>query len=289
MTARSAARSAVGPMVAAAIEQNEPPDRRLVDDDLAEHFLPTRMRWLVAATRWSPLRRVLIAATERSRPGVWANLTCRKSFVGDKLDDALGEIDAVVILGSGLDTRAYQLTRRVRIPIFEVDLPVAIARKVTTVRHVLGTLPLSVRLAALDFERDDVLTALAEHGYHTDYRTFFIFEGVTHYLTADAVGKTLEGLRAAASGSRLVFTYLRRDAVDDTSFATRPPRRWFRRRRRAWRFGLDPAEAGGFLAAHGWRLVEQVGPDELQKHYIAPAGRTLAASDIAWSAYAEKQ
>lgn len=52
-------------------------------------------------------------------------------------------------------------------PVFEVDLPVNIARKAKTVRRVLGELPLSVRLVALDFEHDDLLTALAEHGYRT--------------------------------------------------------------------------------------------------------------------------
>ena len=63
-----------------------------------------------------------------------------------------------------MDTRPYLLTRRVRIPVFEVDLPVNIARKLETVRRVLGGPPLSVRLVALDLERDDLLTSLAEHG-----------------------------------------------------------------------------------------------------------------------------
>lgn len=290
MTTRNAARTAVAPLLLAAVEQNEPPDRRLVDDDLAEHFLPTRLQWLATATRLSPLRRLLITASERSQPGVWANRTCRKSFVGDKLDEALDGIDAVVVLGAGLDTRAYQLTRRVQIPFFEVDLPAGIARKAATVRHVLGTLPLSVRLVALDFERDDVLTALAEHGHHTDYRTFFICESVTQNLTANAVRKTMAGLRAAAPGSRLVFTYIRPDLLDDDT--RRGPRalykRW-RQRRRAGQFGLDPDEVAGFLADYGWRLVEQAGPEQLQKRYIEPTERNLTAGDMVWSAYAEKQ
>ena len=141
-------------------------------------------------------------------------MACRKHFIDDKLNEALDDIDAVVILGAGLDTRAYRVTRQVRIPVFEVDQPVNIARKADAVRRVLGELPLSVRLVPLDFERDDLLTALAEQGYRTDYRAFFIWEGVTQYLTEDGVRRTLEGLRAAAPGSRLVFTYVRRDFID---------------------------------------------------------------------------
>jgi methyltransferase (TIGR00027 family) len=274
MARNPAAQTAFGPMVLAAVEHNEPPGRRLVDDDLAELFLPAPLRWLVAATRFTPARRLMVRASEWSGPGLWANLACRKRFIADKLTEALADINAVVILGAGLDTRGYRLTRQVRIPVFEADLPVNIARKAKTVRRVLGEAPLSVRLVALDFERDDLLTALAEHGYHTDYRAFFICEGVTQYLTEAGVRRTLEGLRAAAPGSRLVFTYVRRD--------------FMRKRKQLWQFGLDPDEVAGFIAEYGWRLVEQAGPDELVQRYVEPAGRKLKASELEWSAFAEK-
>jgi methyltransferase (TIGR00027 family) len=289
MARNPAAQTAFGPMVLAAVEQNEPPDRRLVDDDLADLFLPVGLRLLVGATRWAPVRRALIRASEWTGRGLWANLACRKRFIGDKLQEALGDIDAVVILGSGLDTRPYRLTRQVRIPVFEVDLPVNIARKAETVRRVLGGPPLSVRLVALDLERDDLLTALAEHGYRTEYRAFFICEGVTQYLTEATVRRTLEGLRAAAPGSRLVFTYVRRDFIDGTNrYGTRTLYRTVRQRKQLWHFGLQPDEVARFIGEYGWRLVEQAGPDELVHRYIEPTGRKLKASQLEWSAYAEK-
>jgi methyltransferase (TIGR00027 family) len=289
MARNSVAETAFGPMVLAAVEQNEPPGRRLVDDDLADLFLPAPLRWLVAATRLAPIRRLMIRGSEFTGPGLWANLACRKRFIADKLNDALGDIDAVVILGAGLDTRAYVLTRQVRIPVFEVDLPVNIARKAKTVRRVLGGPPLSVRLVALNFERDDLLTSLAEHGYRTDYRVFFVCEGVTQYLTEGGVRRTLEGLRAAAPGSRFVFTYVRRDFIDGSNrYGTRTLYRNVRQRRQLWHFGLEPDEVADFLAEYGWRLVEQAGPDELVQRYVEPTGRTLKASQLEWSAYAEK-
>jgi methyltransferase (TIGR00027 family) len=289
MTRNPAAQTAFGPIVLAAVEQNEPPDRRLVDDDLAVLFLPAPLRWLVGATRWGPARRLMIRGSEFTGPGLWVNMACRKRFIDDKLKEALDDIDAVVILGAGLDTRAYRLTRRVRIPVFEVDLPVNIARKAKTVRRVLGGPPLSVRLVALDFERDDLLTSLAEHGYRTDYRVFFVCEGVTQYLTEDGVRRTLEGLRAAAPGSRLVFSYVRRDFIDGTNrYGTRTLYRNVRERQQLWRFGLEPDEVAGFIADYGWRLVEQAGPDEFVQRYVEPTGRKLNASQLEWSAYAEK-
>jgi methyltransferase (TIGR00027 family) len=289
MVRNPVAQTAFGPMVLAAVEQNEPPDRRLVDDDLADLFLPAPLRGLVAATRVAPIRRLMIRGSEFTGPGLWVNMACRKRFIDDKIAEALDAIDAVVILGAGFDTRPYRLTRQVRIPVFEVDLPVNIARKAKTVRRVLGDPPLSVRLVALDFERDDLLTALAEHGYHTDYRAFFICEGVTQYLTEDGVRRTLQGLRVAAPGSRFVFTYVRRDFIDGTNLYRTPTLyRNTRERQQLWHFGLQPDEVAGFIGEYGWRLVEQAGPDEFVQRYVEPTGRKLNASQLEWSVYAEK-
>jgi methyltransferase (TIGR00027 family) len=289
MARNPAAQTAFGPMVLAAIEQHEPPGRRLVDDDLAARFLPAPTRWLVAATQLAPLRHLLIGAMDRSGPGLWANLACRKQYIADKLTEARDNIDALVVLGAGLDTAAYRLARATQIPIFEVDQPVNIARKAATVRRVLGEVPKSVQLVPLDFERDDLLTALAERGYRLDHRSFFIWEGVTQYLTADAVGATLEGLRPVASGSRLVFTYIRRDFIDGANlYGAKTLYRKVRQRQQLWHFGLQPDEVGQFLARYGWRLVEQAGPEQIVQRYVEPAGRNLTASQIEWTVYAER-
>jgi methyltransferase (TIGR00027 family) len=276
-------------MVLAAMEQSEPPGRRLVDDDLAARFLPAPTRWLVTATPPTLMRRLMMAAMDRDGPGLWANFACRKRYIADKVTEALDSVDAVVVLGAGLDTLAYRLARKSHIPIFEVDQPVNIERKATAVRRVLGQLPSSVQLVPLDFERDDVLTVLVERGYRTDWRTFFIWEAVTQYLSADAVHATLESLRPAASGSRLVFTYVRRDFIDGVNFyGAKQLYRRFRQRQQLWHFGLQPEEVAAFLAEHGWRLIEQLGPEQIVQRYLEPTGRNLTASQVEWSAYADK-
>jgi methyltransferase (TIGR00027 family) len=276
-------------MVLAAMEQTEPAERRLVDDDLAARFLPAPTRWLVTGTPPKLMRRLMIAAMERDGPGLWANFACRKRYIADKVTEALDSIDAVVVLGAGLDTLAYRLARQTGIPIFEVDQPVNIERKTKAVRRVLGEVPSSVQLVPLDFERDDALTVLAERGYRSDARTFFIWEGVTQYLSPDAVHATLESLRPAASGSRLVFTYVRGDFIDGINlYGAQQLYHRFRQRQQLWHFGLRPEEVGAFLAEHGWRLVEQLGPEEIVQRYVEPTGRNLTASQVEWSAYADK-
>jgi methyltransferase (TIGR00027 family) len=289
MARNPAAQTAFGPMVQVAIEQYEPPHRRLVSDDLALSILPPGQRALVHAMRWKPLRRLTIAAGERAVPGSWSLITCRKRFIDDKLTEAMGNIDAVVVLGAGMDTKAYRLARRSDAEVFEVDLPVNIARKRAAVQRAIGAAPASVRLVPLDFEHDDLIGALTGQGYRRDARTFFIWEGVTQYLTEDAVRATLTALQGAPAGSRLAFTYVRKDFIDGADmYDSAILYKRFRQRQQVWRFGLDPGAVSGVIAQYGWRLVEQAGPDYFLDHYLRPTGRNLGASQLEWSVYAEK-
>ncbi|MDG5484044.1 SAM-dependent methyltransferase [Mycolicibacterium gadium] len=283
------AQTAFGPMVLAAVEHHEAPKRRLVDDDLARAFLPAGLRGLVSATRLAPLRRLMIGATERAGRGLWANLACRKRFIDETLDDALPDIDAVVILGAGMDTMPYRLARRSDVPVYEVDLPVNIERKKAAVRRVLGETPPSIRLVPMDFERDDLAAELTRAGHRDGDRTFFVWEGVTQYLTADAVHATFEYLRSTAPSSRLVFTYVRRDFIEGTNlYGARSAYRRFREKQQLWKFGLNTDEIAAFVARYGWRLIEQAGPDYFLRNYVEPSGRKLTASPLEWTAYAEK-
>jgi len=283
-----AAQTAFGPMVQVAIEQYEPPGRRLVDDDLARAILPAGQRALVGALRVSPLRRLTVSAGERSVPGAWALITCRKRFIDDKLAAALDDVDTVVILGAGMDTRGYRLARRSGVPVFEVDLPVNIARKKAAL-HRIGKVPESLHLVAVDFERDDLFASLARHGLQSDARSFFVMEGVTQYLAEEAVAATFAALETAAAGSRLVFTYVRKDFIDGrNTYGAELLYKRFRQRRQVWKFGIEPGDVADFIAEYGWTLVEQAGPDYYQKHYLNPAGRDLAASELEWAVHAEK-
>ena len=289
MAPNTEAQTAFGPMVLSAVEHQEAPERRLVDDELAVAFLPAALRLFVAATRFAPVRRGVIGASERTGPGLWATLAGRKRYLDDNLAKAIGGLDAVVILGAGFDTRAYRLARHHDLPVFEVDQPVNIERKRKVVARALGTPPPSVRLVAVDFERDDLMAALSSQGYRAEYRTFFAWEGVTQYLTESAMRATLAQLARAARGSRLDFTYVQRDFIDGTELYGAPMLyRRMRRRRQVWKFGLAPESVAEFLAPYGWRLLEQAGPDVLMERYVRPAGRNLTASQLEWSAYAEK-
>jgi methyltransferase (TIGR00027 family) len=288
--AHPVAETAVGPMTIVAVEQYEPAVQRLVHDDLAYHFLPSGVQRIVRLARWRPMRNLLIGVTEKTAHGIWGSMLCRKRFIDDRLCKSAAEIEAVVILGAGLDTRAYRLDALKHLPVFEVDLPENVAFKQARLRELHQPHPDRLQLVPVDFERQDLAAALAERDFRTTGRTFFIWEAVTQYLTEGAVRATFGFLAKAPSGSRLVFTYVRQDFLDGVNlYGAAPTYKRFRLRQQLWQFGLSPERVAPFLAEYGWNEVEQAGAEEYTTRYVAPSGRTLPISELERSVYAEKR
>ena len=92
----------------------------------------------------------------------------------------------MVILGAGLDARAYRFEELKSIKVFEVDHPASQASKIEKVRRVFGELPAHVTYVAVDFNTQTLEKRLPECGYDETRRTLFIWQGVTQYLTPDS-------------------------------------------------------------------------------------------------------
>lgn len=284
------AQTAFGPMVIVACEQHVPVEERLIEDDLAVRFLPPSLQLLARACKWSPARDVLISATERRAPGVWAGIACRKRYIDEKVAEALkAGVDAVLSLGAGLDTRAYRLIAPTGIHTYEVDLPANITYKQARLRSIYGGVPKDVTLIGIDFDKDDLRDALARQGFRIEKRSMFVWEAVTQYLTDEGIRKTLAFLSGAGAASRLVFTFVRKDFIDGTNlYGAESIFQQFVRGHRVWHYGIAPEEVAAVLRQYGWMEREQVGR-ELASRFIEPTGRNLPISDIERIAYAEKR
>ncbi|MFY4720057.1 class I SAM-dependent methyltransferase [Streptomyces sp. LaBMicrA B280] len=117
----------------------------------------------------------------------------------------------LVILGAGLDTRAWRLAELARTDVWEVDHPASQRDKRA---RLAGAEPApvaiarSVRLTPVDFAVDDLGAALDAAGHDPAAPTTWLWEGVVPYLTRDQVRATLTALAArTAPGSTLVVNY----------------------------------------------------------------------------------
>lgn len=274
--------TAFGPMVIVAIEQRQPADARLIDDPLAVRMLPLSLRAILVATRWRPIENRLFRAAEAQMPGIWAGILCRKRYIDDVTSRAIQDgIETVVVLGAGLDTRAYRLASLADRQIYEVDQPENSHYKRARLKSIYGRVPQHVTLIALDFDTDDLLEKLIASGYEPVRKTLFVWEGVTQYLTRDGVHNTLSALGKAAPGSRLVFTYVRKDFTTGRNlYGAKKGYERFVLGEKLWHFAMDPDEVAPVLAGYGWQENEQVGAAEYDTRYISPTGRRLRAMEI---------
>ena len=145
---------------------------------------------------------------------------CRKRYIDEKLVASRNETQAVVNLGAGFDTRPYRLPALSRLRVWEVDQSENVKAKEKHLRRESGAIPANVKLVPVDFDRDDLGSILAAQGYSAGKQTFFVWEAVTQYLTEQGVRATFDWLAKAAPGSRLAFTYVRKDFLDGKTVAT---------------------------------------------------------------------
>ncbi len=284
---KAAAKTGIGPTALIAVEQYFPIEERVVTDELAYEMLPLSSKVFVRMMRPRWMRDWIIGLSEKSQPGIWGGLLCRKRYINEKLAAACNDMEAVVNLGAGFDTRAFHLTSLM--PVWEVDQPENIKAKLVRLRKALGTVPANVKLVAVDFDHEDPAAVLAFHGYSSERRTFFIMEAVTQYLTEEGVRATFDFLAGAKGGSRLIFTYVRKDFLDGRAMYG-----WesgYKRYvlGRIWLSAMEPTDVPGFLKGYGWKIIEDRGYDELAGEYLKPSGRKLASTPLERIVYAEKE
>ena len=169
------------------------------------------------------LRAMQAAHARRSTPEVTemnyrcarASMVVRQRYAEDALDEAVKRgLGQYVILGAGLDSFAYRrldLTAVLRV--FEVDHPATQQWKRARLRDLHVTLPKNLTFIPLDFEQHTLADGLRAGGHRPDLPTFFSWLGVTHYLTEEAVFKTLRYVASLAAGSEIVFQYFTSEAL----------------------------------------------------------------------------
>jgi methyltransferase (TIGR00027 family) len=125
------------------------------------------------------------------------------------IDDAVRSrpTPQLVIVGAGLDDRAWRMAELAQVDVFELDHPASQADKRDRVGE-LTPVARSVRFVPIDFTRDRLDAVLDAAGHDPRTPSTWIWEGVVPYLTRAEVAATLEPIgRRSAPGSRLIVNY----------------------------------------------------------------------------------
>ena len=205
--------------------------------------------------------------------GLRGALVARSRFVEDELSRCVAAgARQYVLLGAGLDTFAYRNPYAdERLRVFEVDHPGTQRWKQQLVAEAGIGVPPSLTFVPVDFERDDLGGALRQAGFRADQAACVSWMGVTMYLTADAVLRTLGTVAGFAAGSCLCFDYrvpvtmlnpierVINEVLEQQIAALGEP----------WLSTFDPTQLQGQLLELGFSSAESATPDDLNARYFA--------------------
>ncbi|WP_156687258.1 class I SAM-dependent methyltransferase [Mycobacterium sp. Marseille-P9652] len=207
------------------------------------------------------------------------NMAVRTKFFDEFFLDATGAgIDQVVILASGLDSRAYRLPWPAGTVVYEVDQPEVIEFKSRTLAG-LGAAPTAERrVVAVDL-RDDWPAALRAAGFDPARPTAWSAEGLLGYLPPEAQDRLLDTItELSAPGSRVATESSPNPEPGDEE-KMKQRMKTISERWRAHGFDLDMVglvyfgdrnEAAAYLAERGWRLSGSSIRDLFTANGLAP-------------------
>ena len=266
---------------ARALESRRPEDIRVCYDPIAKYFMGTGFAFVF---NHRLLLRVLWWISNRVRPGLGSFVIARSRYMDDYLQTCINNgLEQLVILGAGYDSRAYRFDELKKgINVFEVDHPATQQVKMEKLKKIFGNLTDHVSFISIHFDREKLPEKLFKNGYDKKLKTLFIWEGVTYYITAEAVDETLKFVaNNSGKGSSIIFDYLPPSVVDRSSKqdGSKAVRRLAKRSGEALSFGLEKETIKAFLAQRGFCQVENVNSTSFKGAYFKEIDRDRKMSN----------
>lgn len=231
--------------------------------------------------------------TQKIAPGFHEHLISRTRFVDELVEKCSRDgIEQYVILGAGYDSRAHRLDLSPSIKIFEVDQKDVQDRK-------LSKLPIevpnfeNVTYVSVDFSNQSLAEQLLNAGFDQSKSTVFTLEGVSQYVSKDALISTIKEVQILSKDSESIFflSYV-------NELLSKNPEACFGKGYRnpekkaaliqslsekagePWISLYSDEEIENLLALNGFSVEENLTFAELNSRFFAPLGRDLPENQI---------
>lgn len=255
--------TALGPTFVVAVEQLASGSDRLLDDRFAIGLLPLWHRLLLRSMKRLNLQHAFIRRMERTIPGLYAGILCRKLAIDEAVATASPGISSVLHLGAGLDARAMRMGFGAAVPFYEIDDPFVLEQKRRRLPPDSSGIA-DIRYVALDLSENRLVTALKALGFNFGQPSFVVMEGLTQYLDPELLERVFHSLARLAPGSRLAFTYVTEQFLSGEEMgANKRLHAKYVKSWGIWKSALEPETIADWLRAHGWKLESDLAPAEL--------------------------
>jgi methyltransferase (TIGR00027 family) len=251
-----------------ACASREPDERFRGPDYMAEVFLPSGAKFILNV----PFLRELFM--RKVAPlGIYEYVLARTKLLDELFISALeNRSSQIVLLGAGFDTRALRfISKNKGTKIFELDIHTTQQPKIEILTRKKVALPREIVFVSIDFNEQSLSDTLGSAGYEEQRKSLFIWEGVTMYLTTEAVDSTLDFIRSsAARGSIVAFDYIYASVLrrENKFYGEREIFETVSKAGEGWTFGIEDGEIESFLSERGFKMISHHTPSDLEQRYL---------------------
>ena len=178
------------------------------------------------------------------------------------INELTNNIDQIVFLGAGYDSRSYRFSNSIRdTKIFEVDSKPTQEYKLEVLNNNNINIHRNISYVSVNFETDNFMFLLQKYGYDTHKETLFICEGVTFYLSGKTVISMLEKIRQnSGTGSKLGFdfqTILNGEDLIDIGLKDE-----------VIKFGIKMGEIEKFVLENQFKIIEHLKSTDIENRFL---------------------
>ena len=269
------------------IETLAKPDERVINDPYADRFV------LGASLIKLMGHKLNVWLAQKIVPGFHEHLISRTRFIDDLINESAAKgIEQYVILGAGYDTRAHRLQLPSSIRIFEVDQVEVQATKRSKLPKELTDLE-NITYVAVDFNRHSLTERLIDEGFDQSKSTIFTLEGVSQYITKEALNSTIKEVAKLTQKARSLFflSYVNEllDKNPKACFGAGYP--GAKKRASLIRYGsakvgepwisfYSTEDIESLLSKNDYTIIDNVTLRDLNSRYFAPVGRALSENQL---------
>ena len=269
------------------IESLAKPNKRVIYDPYAEMFVIGAGIIKLMGHKFS------VWLGDKIVPGMHEHLISRTRFIDDLIELSTSiDIEQYVILGAGYDSRAHRLKLPSKLKIFEVDQPEVQERKRSWLSAKIPNKE-NVTYVSVDFNHQSLKQQLLDAGLDQSKSTIYTLEGVSQYITKEALNSTLKELAVLNqnSNSKIFISYVNKLIEDDpkacfglgysnpekaVKFITNGSAKVGE----PWISFYSAKEIEDLLSQNSFTLIENRTLDDLNSKYFTPVGRTIPENRV---------
>ncbi|HEX8014576.1 MAG TPA: SAM-dependent methyltransferase [Flavobacterium sp.] len=254
-----------------ALETKRNSNDKLFSDEYAIHFLEAKLRFASRISKYAIIRKYISNTIQKKIPGALSSGIARTKYIDDLLKSTITNgVKQVIILGAGFDTRALRLDFLESIPVIEIDHPNTSKFKIATYKNRIGQLPKNIEFYQIDFNKQSLEELAEQHNFDFTKPATVIWEGVTNYLTEDAIKNTFEFIKKFTTNSYVIFTYVHKDILENPGSFLGGEKLLtdLDKLEEKWTFGFKPEELSDYLKSFDMMLIEDMSAIEYRSKYL---------------------